>query len=478
MPNVVGGAAPRLMTHDIVVVGAGLAGLCAALAAAERGDRVLVLEKTAEIGGSSIISGGGIAFAGTDTQDRLGVRDTVELIQRDLREAGNHANDERLISAYVSKQLDTYWWLRAVGVQFSPTSLQAGGGNSVPRLARLEPRQMFQALTVQVARWPNCAIETEVAGFRLLVGGRGEVIGIRAQHLDRWRDHFCKKAIVLATGGFSRNKELVALFAPEKVAAQLIGGDGATGDGLKMAWKLGAGLSDIGYIKGSFGSHVSSGGREHRIMMPIYKGGIIVNKRGDRFVNESLLYKDIGDACLLQPDAVGFQIFDRNVMDKSDPDAVTYDFDRARRAGLMFEAADLPELAQQIEVEPGKLSATVAAYNAGVRKLAPDAFGRSHLPPANPLLTIEAPPFYAYPSTTAISLTNGGITIDGRAQVLDVFGEPIPGLLAAGEVTGGFHGASYLSGTGLGKAAVFGRIAGLAASSFGGREKNRTPALQ
>lgn len=454
----------------VIVLGAGLAGCCAALAAAESGAEVLLLEKLPSIGGSSRLSGGGFAFAGIDAQRATGIEDGPELLRQDMARIGRGFADPRLIDVYVRRQADTYEWLCGHGVRF--TSLQTGSGNSVPRVLRSDTEQLFAALGAALEKLPNATLRRPVAVTRLLHDAGG-VHGVRTDTTGDPIDIRCA-GVVLATGGFSRSEDLVRTFAPGMLQAVPVGGDGCTGDGLRLACAAGAGLRDMGFVRATFGSHPSARGARNLMMHPIYKGAIVVNKHGRRFVDESRPYKELGDSVLAQPDAIGYQVFDRTVMEKSDPQAVTYDFRGALERGLVVQAESLDALARAIQVDATALARSVSEYNAAIHGHAPDAFGRTTLPGGQPRTPVQAPPFYAYPSTAVLLATYCGLAIDTAARVLDVFGQPIPGLFAAGELTGGVHGAGYLSGTSLGKAAIFGRIAGCNAASFSPERTGRT----
>src|SRR5665213_3101561 len=238
------------------------------------------------------------------------------------------------------------------------------------------------------------------------------------------------------------------------------GGSGNTGDGLLMGWDLGAGMRDMGNIKGTFGGHPDAKPGEHALMLPIYVGAIAVNRRGERFIAESKSYKLIGDAVLQQPDAIGFQIFDQRIYDKGTPGIPTMAFQAKHELGQVVGAATLAALAERLGIDPGGLARTVAEYNSGVGNGHDASFGRHGLSTGyGALERIEAPPFYGYPSRSVIVATYCGLAVDAAMRVLDVFGEPIGRLFAAGEVLGGLHGKAYMTGSSLGKAAIFGRVA-------------------
>lgn len=444
---------------DVVVVGAGLAGFCCAIEAAQGGAKVLLLEKQDAVGGSSVLSGGSTAFAGTDLQKKAGIKDSSELLFKDMREVGGYENDERLVRLYADRQLDTYRWLRERGVEFGP--IQISSGQSVPRVHPVNPRDLIGLLAKHAQRLKGLRLLTSASATRLLQKSAGaRVAGVLAQVAGKPAEIRCRRGVVLTSGGFSRNADLLRKFVPQQAKAIRVGGPGNTGDGLTMAWRLGAGFRDMGNIKGTFGNHPDAGAEEHTALMAVYKGAIAVNRNGERFVNESISYKLLGDAVLAQPGAIGYQIFDQNIMDQAVEGVRMFDYRRRLEQGLLIKGDSLADLAGKIGVPAERLAATVNEYNGFAEKGRDERFGRTGLSMTyGELVKLDRAPFYAYPSTSAIIATYCGLTVDTGMRVLDVFGEPIPGLCAAGEITGGFHGVGYMTGTSLGKSAICGRAA-------------------
>ena len=287
----------------LLVVGGGLAGFSAALEAAEAGTEVLLLEKLAETGGSSAMSGGCLAFAGTDMQKAQGIVDDDELLFKDLCEVGQMENDPALVRAYVDHQFDTYQWLRRHGVPFLP-ALEASSGQSVPRVHNVDPADMVRLLATRCRESGKVTVLLETAAERLICDATGKVCGVQARSRAGGGDQqlmiHAKLPVILACGGFGRDKAMVHRFAPQYDNAFFIGGAGNVGDGLKMAWKLGADVRDMAYIKGTYGKHPVDETNNHSLLA-VYKGAIAVNQAGRRFVDESLSYKLLGDACMAQP---------------------------------------------------------------------------------------------------------------------------------------------------------------------------------
>lgn len=444
---------------EVLVVGGGLAGFAAALEAAQAGAQVLLLEKMAVTGGSSAMSGGCLAFAGTDLQAAAGVEDSAELLKRDLLEVGRHENDPALVQTYVDHQLGTYEWLKAQGVAFSPV-IEASSGQSVPRVHTVDPADTVRLLEARCRASGRVTILLGTRALRLLRDSEtAPVHGALVSDADGEFSIRARRGVLLASGGFGRNAELVHGFAPHYDNAVFVGGDGNVGDGLAMARKLGADLRDMAYIKGTYGKHPVDT-LNHHSCLAVYKGAIAVNEHGKRFVDESISYKLLGDAVMAQPLHTSFQIFDQPIFESGDDRVRILDFSRRLEEGLIVQADTLQGLAQQIEVPYDALQATVERYN-GYCDSGDDAeFGRRKLVHNHgELRRIETGPFYAYPSTAAVFGTYCGLRVDPELRVLDVFGEPIAGLYAAGEVIGGFHGGAYMTGSALGKAVVLGRVA-------------------
>lgn len=445
---------------DVVVVGGGLAGHCATLAAAELGGRVVLLEKMPSLGGSTVLSGGFMAFADTPMQREAHVQDSNDLLLQDLRAMVGPDANEDLLRAYAHGQARLHEWLLDMGVRYA--GLEQSSGQSVARSHQTDARVMLEKLGEQIRKHPQAQICTEsrvVSLVRAELDGPVASVDVeRGGSVQRIR---CRGGVVLASGGFSRSEALLRLFAPAQAKAVRIGGPGNTGDGLRLAWKLGAGMRDMGQIRGTFGTHPECTTEQHEILLAFYLGAIIVNLGGRRFVDESQSYKVLGDACLGQPQQRAFQIFDQQVMEKSSPGVPLFDFQPTLERGLLVKADSLEQLAARCGLDAKVLRATVERYNSGVDAGADPDYGRDGLcHHAGALSRIDQAPFYAYLSTTALLATYCGLDVDAQARVRDVDGAPIEGLYAAGEITGGFHGQAYMTGTSLGKAAFFGRVAG------------------
>lgn len=441
---------------DLLIIGAGMAGLCAAVEASTAGAKVVVLEKQPEIGGSSLLSGCFMAFAETDFQKKLGIHDSTESLVQDMLEVGQHKNKRSLVEAYGKHQLATYTWLVEQGVQFQ--TCQAVSGHSNPRGHTIIPKQAIGQLEKN-AKANGVTILKNAQCTRLLTQ-ENKVIGATYMENNIEKTVLATHGVILTAGGFSQSEELLSQFAPQLANTVRLGGDGNQGDGIKIAVAAGAWLEDFAYLKGTYGFHPSSTNERKKQAHTFYKGGIIVNEQGERFVNESISYKLLGDAALVQTNCNTYQVWDATVMAKGVANDALYDFELLYKEGLMDSANTIEELAQKISVPAAALQATIERYNNDVRVGEDTQFGRKTLTHTFGQPTpIATAPFYAMQTATAMLATYAGVQVNEHAEVLNPFQEPIPQLYAAGEMVSGFHGAGYMTGSSLGKAAIFGRIA-------------------
>ncbi|MGE0384153.1 MAG: FAD-dependent oxidoreductase [Gammaproteobacteria bacterium] len=457
---------------DLIVLGGGLAGHCAALEAAGRGARVLLAEKMDRHGGSTVYSSGSFAFAGTAAQRDKGIQDDDARLRADIEKAAGGRCDPALVQLFLDRQIDTYEWLQAQGVVFEPIALSSNQG--VPRSHPVDPHRCMDALHARVRAHPGIQWRAGSAAVDLLDGPAG-VSGVRLRDSRGEAEVRARCGVVLACGGFARDPSLVGKFAPHLEQALVIGGAGNVGDGLRMAWKRGADLRDVAFINGTFGISLNRY-PDTRVLpeddavlrLAIYKGAIAVNRLGRRFANESISYKSLGELCLAQPGGIGFQVFDAKIMAQSAPAPNSNDLADAFARGLVRSGPTPRAIADAVGIPADALEATLAAYNAGIDTGMEPEFGRATLGKDWGRPTrIDTAPFYIYPCTTAILGTYCGIRVDASMRVIDVYGAAIPGLFAAGEIVGGFHGAGYMSGTALSKAAIFGRVAGFNATRGG-----------
>lgn len=442
---------------DVVIVGAGITGLAAAAWCAEHQVRAVLLEKQPEIGGTSAMSGGWFAFSGTDEQRRRGIVDHDSTFVADMLAASGGVADPALLEAYAREQHDAYDWMRGLGLEFDVVKLSSG--QSVPRSHRVPIGTVLAALLARVEAASTVVLRTGARVVDLIDDG-GTVAGVVVELDGGTRQRVHARGVLLGTGGFTRSPETIGRYAPRQVDAMPYGGLGNTGDGLRFATARGAALRDMEYVSGTFGSHPETTIEEHELLTAFYMGAVIVNVEGRRFVDESASYKTLGAACLEQPRQIAFQVFDADVRAQSQPGVPLSDIDALEDKGHVHRADSLRELAGAAGIDAAELERTVREYNAVVAGDRSDAFGRTGLcNGVGRLVPVAKAPFYAYPAKTLMTSTYCGVAVDAVGRVLTESGAAVPGLYAAGEVVGGFHGKAYVTGTALSKGLIFGRVA-------------------
>lgn len=451
-------------SYDVVIIGAGGAGLAAATEAVKNKLSAIVIEKEAAIGGSSVICGGQWAVGGTDEQTKRGIKDSDELFVKDMMATGQNQNDLEVVKAYVKETKALYEWMtKDLGVK--PVSVTLSGGMSVPRAHTFKPAEVIEALR-KFAVNGGVKVVTRTKAERLLWDYEKNCIaGVRANRRGKTITIEARKGVVLAAGGFSRNPKMLKKYAPLLENAAVIAGLGTQGDGILMAQAYGADMIDTNYIKASYGFTLKPSTIKDMALTQ-FKGAIVVNKTGKRFMDESISYKTQADIAFAQPEGKSWMVFDdkiRKTAMKMDPlqDGILWkSIDEGKCPSYVFMGNTIEEAAQKAGLDPKVVAETVKNYNSYVDAGKDPEFGREGLASGKgKLVKIDQAPFFIFPSVGAMIGTYCGIRITPKAEVLDVFGDRIPHLYAAGEMTGGVHGASYMTGTAFSKAMSFGRIA-------------------
>ena len=466
----------RVSAAEVVVIGAGCAGLCAAVEAAELGLSVVVVEKLeSALCNSTIASGGYFAFVDTDLQRRQRILDSEQAFRQDMAMAGGGKSDPALVDLFLAHQLDTYYWLQEHGVPF--WQVEMGIGMNVPRCHASDGQRVIdmllraaQRLGVDLRyRWPASALTRLDKGFTVS-GPGGEALVAHG-------------GVILATGGFSRNPALLARLVPGLERVRIIdGGVGASGDGIVMAEALGAALCSMESVKPNFFAYAFRAARQgaparfHHdapVGMVYHLGGILVTQAGRRYVREDLNAKDIALATLKLPEAMSWGLYDASVRRRALEEKTIFLNPLALEHSL--RADSLEELARLANIPTEALLDTVHAYNAMCRSGQPDPLGREHQTArVGTLVALEEPPYYAFPTAPNLATTFSGVRINRNVEVVGHDAQAIAGLYACGELVGGFHGMNFMTGTGLSQAAIFGRVAARHIAGGRGRLQGRS----
>jgi flavocytochrome c len=440
---------------DVVVVGTGYAGLTAAVEAFDAGSSVILIEKAPIVGGNSITANGFFNAVDPERQKKQNIQDSTDLFFKQTLAAGDYLADPEKVRYLVENATGTLQWLEKMGVAFAPN---VGGTRTHPVANNGKGAAIIAALKVQAEkRKIPILLEYKLTGVVREKQLTGVVQGVEVEHRGRKLYIKGKKAVVLATGGFSANVQMRSRYEPQLDAeVPTTNAPGATGEAILAAEDEGADVVAMDYIETAFpcnfftkklGSVVNSG-KDY---------AVFVNLNGERFMAEDAKQTDLNSAILLQPKKVLLWVADDRCQ-KGSNEAMTADM---LKQNLCFKADTLEDLAkllkEKLDVPADKFLATVKQYNELAGKGEDKQF---HKTAAN-LKPIEKAPFFASPAQIGAHQTLGGLRTKGNtAQVLDREGKPIPRLYAAGETSGGTHGDFRVAGNGTAAAIVFGRLSG------------------
>ena len=490
-------------TVDVVVVGAGGAGMTAAITATDAGKKVIVVESQPIAGGNSVRSTGGMNAAKTPYQDKnefaeaagvektlataaekyadnatitalaatvksqwdayqanpQGYFDSVELMELDTLIGGKGKNNPELVKALAENSADAIEWLASIGAEVK--NVGAFGGASVKRIHRpVNADGKVTAVGAYIVPILEKNLQDRNVQFLFdttaneIIMKDGKAVGIKATGKDGNKVTINAKSVVIATGGFGANAEMVEKYKPELKGFATTNAEGAQGQGIDMATAVGAATVDMDQIQIHPTVHIEEDGNAHLITEGLRgDGAILVNAEGKRFYDEVSTRDKVSAAIIAQPEKSAWLVVDQSMVDKS---AVIAGY---IKSGYTVTGATYEELAKAMGVDEATFTSTMNTWNQAVEAKSDAEFGRTSF--ANPLTTA---PYYAIKITPAVHHTMGGIVINPKAEVLNEKGEVISGLFAAGEVTGGVHGANRLGGNAVADFTVFGRIAGQSAA--------------
>ncbi len=449
-------------TYDVVVVGAGGAGFAAAIEAKEAGANVVIIEKLPMVGGNTLLSGGEMAVPNNWIQEEEGIKDSVEEFKEDILVGGGNIADEALVQVLADNALDAAEWLRdEVGVVFEDELMQFGGHNIkrslIPKDATgvsiINPqKEKAEALKIPIL------LETEATE---LIEDAGKIVGVKAESKDKSYTFNTNKAVILTTGGFGSNIEMRKQYNAD-IDEKILSTNtvGSTGDGIIMGQKVGADLVGMEHIQTYPICDPIVGTLLYFGDSRMYGHAILVNKEGERFVEELERRDVISMAIKDQTDSVAYQLIDEVGLKESKlVENHKKEMDYLLEEGLLVKADTLEEAAKFFGIDAVKMKETVDNYNKYVADGKDLEFNKRLL--TNP---IQEGPFYLMKAAPAVHHTMGGLKINTDAQVINTDGNVIEGLYAAGELTGGIHGTNRLGSSAITDIIVYGRIAGQNAS--------------
>lgn len=443
---------------DVVIVGAGGAGLTAAVRATQEGAKVLVLEKMPMVGGNSLKASGGMNCAGTKFQEAEGITDSgvAEFIE-DTMNGGHQLNDIDLVTTMAENSSEAVDWLESIGAPLPKVA--ATGGTTHKYLHSPEDGSPVGVFLIE-----KLSAAVEENGIEVMLNTKatqilmedGAAVGVMAEDDDHVYT-VNAKSVILATGGFGSNFELMCSFNPSLENAVTTNHPGATGDGIMMAEEVGAATVDMDQIQLHPTVYQATSMLVSEKMRSL--GAILVNQEGVRFCNDLATRDAVSAAELEQTGGYAYIIFDQNLVDHNNS-AKEY-----IEKGMASEGETYEELAENMGLEGDAIQSfveTMDKWNAAVAAGVDEEFGRNNGMDDD----LSTAPYYAIQIAPGIHHTMGGIKINPKAEVIDTDGNVIPGLYAAGETTGGVHGGNRIGGNAVCDFVVFGRIAGLGAADY------------
>lgn len=449
-------------TWEVIVIGAGGAGLAAGITAKELGAKTIVLEKMAFPGGNTMVSGGGMNAAVEADYKAAGVEDSPKLHAEQTLAAGDNRADPALVEILAKGAPESVEWLKKIGVKFRPGIYQIYGG-LWPRCRNPEGQSGSDYIKAGTAYAKKIGLEIlpghKVTSIIREKPNAGRVLGVEVEvevggKKQYWR---ATRGVIAASGGYAANAEMCGFFDPRLTKLNTTNQPCSTGEVLRAIQDvngLAVGMDYIQCIPWTAPGYTSTADVFQAIEYTIF-----VNKEGKRYVAEDNRRDVIRDATLAQTDQTVFQLCDTDGYEEHKK--FYYEMNEAAlKNGVLFRCNTIEEAAAKVKIPAAELKKTVEEFNAEVDSKK-DPFGRT---PKMLVRKIVKAPFYIGPFGMCRHHTMGGARIDTKARVLDREGKVIPGLYAAGEVTGGIHGTNRVGGNAIADIFTFGRIAGESAA--------------
>lgn len=469
-------------TTGFVIVGTGFAGLAAALEAHGLGmkkEDILILEKMPSAGGNSIINGGAVAAAGTDMQEKDGIKDSADLLYADILKAGGGLAHPSLARRIADESVENFYWLRdKIGVQFKAVTFH--GGHSVKRSHAVTNNSGSGFINPMLAKLKEYGIEPRLRTKveELIVNDKGCVLGVKARTGYRFgREESGKvtyiratKGVLLASGGFANNVKMRTSHDPRLTADfTSTNHPGATGEMIQEAQMVGANTIQMDWIQmGPWTSPDEKGFGVAPLFVEsaLGYGPMIDPVTAKRFVQESGNRKVRADAIVAMGHPAVIYTTEENARTAIIGKNMTEElYERALKNGVVKKYDTLKAMADDLKIPFAELEKTNNTFNQYIKDQKDPEFGCMMFPNAKPN---EKGPFLAVRLWPRVHHCMGGLEINDKAQVLNVYGDPINGLYAAGEVTGGVHGMVRLGTVAVADCMIFGRVAARTANEFKG----------
>jgi fumarate reductase flavoprotein subunit len=441
--------------YDIIIVGGGGAGMAAALEAKAKGMNPVIFEKMPVAGGNTTKSSSGMNASETKFQKEQGIADKNDLFYEETLKGGHDTNDKEMLRFFVDQSASAIDWLDSIGIRLN--NLTITGGMKEKRTHRPEDGSAVGQYLVKglVKNVQEKGIPLFVnADVKEITQQDGKVNGIKVVFNQKDEKTITAKAVIVTSGGFGSNKEMIAQVRPDLDGLVTTNQVGSTGDGIQMIEKLGGVTVDMDQIQ----VHPTVQQEKSYLIGEAVRGegAILVASEGKRFVNELDTRDKVTAAIQKVSGKSAFLVFDSGV--KSRVKAI----EQYEKMGFVLQANSVEALAKAMDVPADQLKATMDSWNDAVKNKQDSEFNRT----TGMDNDLSQGPFYAIKIGPGVHYTMGGVKINTNTEVLTKDGNPIPGLFAAGEVTGGLHGQNRIGGNSVAEIIIFGRQAGIKSAEF------------
>lgn len=451
---------PTEQTFDVVVVGSGGAGFSAAIEAKEAGKSVVLIEKMPAVGGNTLISGAEMNVPNNWVQEKLGIKgDSPEKMAEDTIKGGDELGDPHMIQVMTENALDAATWLKDdIKVEFLDDQLFQFGGHSYKRALIPKGHTGQEVITKFRAKADKLEIPIKLnTTAKELIQENNRITGVKAENKEgQMITYKAKNGVVLTTGGFGSNVEMRKKYN-EKMDESYMSTvtEGSTGDGIIMAEAVGADLTNMENIQ-TYPICNPKTGVISLLADTRFDGAILVNQEGKRFVEELERRDVISNAILEQTGGYTYQLWNDDINKISGTMKVhEAEYEELLKQKMIVKADTLEEAAAFFDIDIQNLKETVKKVNQYAKDGKDEEFNHR-----GELVSLAKGPYYIEKAVPSVHHTMGGLVINDKTEVLNKDGQPIPGLYAAGELTGVIHGSNRLGGNAITDIIVFGRIAG------------------
>lgn len=441
--------------YDIIIVGAGGAGMSAALEAKEKGMNPVIFEKMPIAGGNTMKSSSGMNASQTKFQKEQGIEDNNDLFYEETLKGGHGTNDKEMLRFFVDNSASAIEWLDSIGIRLNNITIT--GGMNEKRTHRPEDGSAVGQYLVNglVRNVQEKEIPLFVnANVTEITEKDGKVNGVKVLFNNNDEKTIAADAVVVTTGGYGANMDMIGEVRSDLKGLVTTNQEGSTGDGINMIEKLGGVTVDMDQIQ----VHPTVQQEKSYLIGEAVRGegAILVSSEGKRFTNELDTRDNVTAAINKLPEKSAYLVFDSGV--KSRAKAIEqYD-----KMGFVIQGDTIEALAKEIGVPADQLTATLDTWNSAVKNKEDAEFGRTTAMDHD----LSSGPYYAIKIAPGIHYTMGGVKINTNTEVLNKDGQPIPGLFAAGELTGGLHGQNRIGGNSVAEIIIFGRQAGIKSAEF------------